>query len=307
MKKLVLQLIQHIREDFDPVVYGGTVLWLAILVTGNYQFNAFDSLGRGRDLADLPSYFALYAVPWLVVLGLLMARGRLDTSKPGFWRHTAVALCIVAFVDWFPYHYDLIKMADRPLRGWLNDVLWNVKSTVTWFTPMFVFWWLYDRQDCPNLYGWSWARFDPKPYLMCLGIVIPLTIWASFQPSFLAQYPTYRPGNAEVYLGIPAWPTVLIYELFYGFDFSFVEMYFRGFLVIGLARWLGRSAVLPMVAMYAVLHFGKPFWETIGSIVGGYILGVFAYETRSIYGGIMLHVGLAWSMETTAFMQRWLR
>lgn len=303
MKKLVLQLLRHIREDFDPVVYGGTLLWLIVLVTSNYQFDAFKNLGTGRAISDLPSYWVMYAVPWLGVLGLLIARNKVDTTKPGFWRHAMMALALMAFVDWFPYHDDLMPYVDRPLRKWAHNVLWNVKSTVCCFTPMLIYWWFFDREDCPNLYGWSWSRFDPKPYLLCLGIVIPLAFWASFQPSFLAQYPTYQPGSAEAYLGVSPWVTTGIYELVYGFDFSFVEMYYRGFLVIGMARWLGRSAVMPMIAMYAVLHFGKPFWETIGSIVGGYILGVFAYETRSIFGGIMLHLGLAWSMEITAFLQ----
>jgi membrane protease YdiL (CAAX protease family) len=83
-----------------------------------------------------------------------------------------------------------------------------------------------------------------------------------------------------------------------------VELAFRGFLVIGMARWLGTRAVLPMAVMYCVLHFGKPMGEAIASFFGGYILGVLALRSRSIWGGVVVHLGLAWMMEFAAYLQR---
>ena len=59
-----------------------------------------------------------------------------------------------------------------------------------------------------------------------------------------------------------------------------------------------------MVVCYASLHFGKPLGETIGSIFGGYILGVLALQTRSIWGGIIVHVGVAWLMDLAALLQK---
>lgn len=304
MKKLALQLIEHVREDWDPVVYVLTGLWIALLCVLNYQFDAFSGLDVGaRPLWRVFPYVAFYGIPWGFVLVLLALRGRLDLSTPGFGRFTFVALMVVALADWFPYHRDVAALFPRALQVWTTAIAWNLKSTFCWFTPILLFWWFLDRSASPSCYGITLKGFDRSPYLWCLLILVPLAFWASFQPAFLAQYPTYRPGTAEAWLGVPTWATVLPYELVYGFDFSFVELYFRGFLVIGMARWLGRSAVLPMVAMYAVLHFGKPFPETLGSIVGGYILGVFAYNSRSIAGGILLHLGLAWSMELTAYAQ----
>lgn len=274
----------------------------------HYHLDLFAGLEQNaRPVWRVLPFLAFYGVPYGVVLALLGLRGRIDTSTPGLGRMLVVGLLIVSVTDWFPYHRDVAPYFAPELRQWITSLAWNLKSTVCWFTPMFLYWWVYDRKHDPTCYGVTLKGFDAKPYALSMSILVPLAFWASFQPAFLVQYPTYKPGRAEVYLGVSEWVTVLPYELVYGFDFSFVELYFRGFLVIGLARWLGRSAVLPMVAMYAVLHFGKPLPETIGSIVGGYILGVFAYNSRSIAGGILLHLGLAWTMEAMAFLQHALK
>ena len=71
-----------------------------------------------------------------------------------------------------------------------------------------------------------------------------------------------------------------------------------------LARYLGAYAVYPMVAVYCYIHFGKPFAEALGSIFGGYILGVISLESRSVMGGVLIHIGVALGMEILAFAQR---
>ena len=58
-----------------------------------------------------------------------------------------------------------------------------------------------------------------------------------------------------------------------------------------------------MVVWYATIHFGRPLGETVSSLIGGYILGVLALSTRSIWGGLLIHIGVAWLMEAFAFWQ----
>jgi hypothetical protein len=58
-----------------------------------------------------------------------------------------------------------------------------------------------------------------------------------------------------------------------------------------------------MVVVYAFLHFGKPAGETISSIFGGYILGILAFQSRNIFGGLIAHLGVAWGMEYFAYLQ----
>ena len=52
-----------------------------------------------------------------------------------------------------------------------------------------------------------------------------------------------------------------------------------------------------MAAFYCTIHFGKPLGECISSFFGGLVLGVLAARTRTIYGGLIVHLGLAWLME----------
>ena len=114
----------------------------------------------------------------------------------------------------------------------------------------------------------------------------------------------YKTSGAHIHLGVPEWVTAATYEIAYGLDFITVEYLFRGFMVIGMMSVLGRGSVLSMAVIYCFLHFGKPAGEAISSIVGGYILGVVAYETQSIWGGIIVHMGIAWMMEAIAFLHK---
>jgi hypothetical protein len=137
-----------------------------------------------------------------------------------------------------------------------------------------------------------------------LLIMAPLIGFASFGADFQEDYPSYPTTMTHEYLGVPEWLTVLFFELVYGWDFVATEWIFRGFFIIGMASLMRHRAVLPMVVTYAFLHFGKPLGETIGSVFGGYILGVIALRTGSIWGGIAIHLGVAWLMEIAAFLQR---
>ena len=134
-----------------------------------------------------------------------------------------------------------------------------------------------------------------------LLIMVPLVAAASTQPDFLAIYPKLKniaflseEKNHGLYK--------ILYELSYGTDFFTIELFFRGFLVLAFTKWFGRDAILPMALFYCTIHFGKPLGECISSFFGGIILGVVTYNTRSIWGGLMVHLGIAWLMELAGYM-----
>ncbi len=52
-----------------------------------------------------------------------------------------------------------------------------------------------------------------------------------------------------------------------------------------------------MCVPYCMIHFGKTFGETLGAIVFGIMLGTLALRTRSIWGGVLIHLGVAISMD----------
>jgi membrane protease YdiL (CAAX protease family) len=97
-------------------------------------------------------------------------------------------------------------------------------------------------------------------------------------------------------------PWKLLYELSYGIDFVTIEFFFRGFLILAFTRFAGKDAILPVAAFYCSIHFGKPLFECITSYAGGIILGAVVYNTRSIWGGLIVHLGIAWLMELAGYV-----
>ncbi len=154
-----------------------------------------------------------------------------------------------------------------------------------------------------NTYGLTAHRFHWKPYFTMLLIVIPLITWASFQGNFIDYYPFFKYWTYRSAFGLSQKTMFGIYEFFYLFNFVNVELLFRGLLIIGMIKCMGHKAVLPMIVTYAFLHFGKPTAETISSALGGYVLGAIAYRTENIFGGLLIHIGIALLTDMLAIWQ----
>lgn len=139
-------------------------------------------------------------------------------------------------------------------------------------------------------------------YLLLFAPVGILVFVVSLSPAFQEQYPFF---TAPTHSGVAsALGLQLTWELAYGLQFFALEYFFRGFLLRGLAAELGSMAVLLMVIPYCMIHFGKPLPECIGSIVAGLVLGTLAMDTRSIWGGVTVHVAVAWQMDMAALWQK---
>lgn len=137
---------------------------------------------------------------------------------------------------------------------------------------------------------------EPKVWLLYLGMLLatlPVVYIASMTDSFLDTYPKYRDAGRS-------WPQLLLWEFAYGFQFFMLEFFFRGFIIFSLARYIGSLSIFVMIVPYSMIHYGKPFAECIGSILAGITLGTIALRTRTIYGGVALHCGVAWAMDLFA-------
>ncbi len=181
---------------------------------------------------------------------------------------------------------------------WNKVLYWPVKLLIVSFL-LFLVWWVFKGDK--SLYGLRIKTLNWKPYLLMLAIMVPLIAVASTQPDFLLVYPKLKNVHflSEKQNGIGY---KFLYELSYGSDFFTIELFFRGFLVIAFARWVGKDAILPMAVFYCTIHFGKPLGECISSFFGGIILGVITFHTRSIYGGLIVHLGIAWMMELGGYL-----
>ena len=307
MKKIWGYLKQHLREDFHPGHYGLMAVFLAVSLCLNYTFDYEDSvLDRKQGFDKIFHFFLLYAVAYYgATLSYLTFSKKLYVLvEPEFWIKSLLGLTVLSLDSSMPWLRDSINALAHPsVQYWIYKVCVNMISFLTIVAPILIYYRFYEHEQ-KNLYGFNARSFDFKPYFTMLLIMVPLIVGASFTEGFQRQYPMYKSSGAHDYLGVPETVTASLYEIAYGLDFVTVEYLFRGFLVIGLMSVLGRGAVLSMAVTYCFLHFGKPLGESISSIFGGFILGVIAYETKSIWGGVILHMGIAWMMDLAAYLQK---
>ena len=130
-------------------------------------------------------------------------------------------------------------------------------------------------------------------YVVLFLCVLPAVLYASTTPAFRHTYPFYRLANRS---GFDLWT----WEALYAAQFVSLEFFFRGFILKGLRRALGSNAVFVMIVPYCMIHYGKPLPETLGAIGAGLILGTLAMRTKSIWGGVLIHIGVAMTMDVLA-------
>jgi len=182
---------------------------------------------------------------------------------------------------------------------WNRVVYWPIRLIVMCFM-LFIIWKIFYSKE--SFFGLTVKDFNWKPYLIMLLIMVPLIAAASTQPDFLSMYPKLSDVDSVLNGVKNKWFYHLLHELSYGSDFISVELFFRGFLILAFIKVAGKDAILPMACFYCTIHFGKPLGECISSYFGGIILGVVVYNTRSIIGGLMVHLGIAWLMELGGYI-----
>ena len=307
MKAIIKYLITFIRDEKNPLFYIIMLVFMGLCFYVNYWFDferkyIESTFGTGeyfwRRLLSYSFPYYLTAIIYAVCFKNYSFLGKWQ-----FWLRSMFALALLCWsCSVNIYAIYITKNASPETQNYFWKLFVNSNRLFTVILPLGLYYIFIDKQKS-NFYGFKLRGFNIKPYVLMLCIMFPLIAWASFQPDFMMAYPTYHPGSAETALGRPAWQTAGLYEVIYGLDFITIEFLYRGFLVIGMIGIMGRAAIFPMVATYAFLHFGKPMAEALGSIAGGFILGVIAYYTRSIVGGIMIHVGVALGMDLAAYLQ----
>jgi membrane protease YdiL (CAAX protease family) len=147
-------------------------------------------------------------------------------------------------------------------------------------------------------FGWQWGEVHRHwpGYLLLLLPVSVFAVLASFREDFAAHYPFYGQAGRS-------WSDLLAWEAIYILQFIGVEFFFRGFLLNALRIPLGSLSIAVMCLPYLMLHFPKPWLEATGAIGFGFFLGILALQSRSIWGGVLVHVGVALSMDMAALWQ----
>jgi len=309
VKQLVEYLSEYLKEDFHLGYYLTIAVFLAITFTLNFSLDFKREVLNPTIASPLGIlYFAAFyafAYYFAVFAAAFFGRDAQLLRSPAFWGVTSFAIFAMALDNYSTNLPELFVGAldlPDPVVYWVGKCVWNLDRAVALALPILAYRCLVD--DRPGgFYGLNFRGFDARPYVFMLLVMVPLVVWASFRPAFLDTYPDYRGGRAETVLGISPAVTYGAYEASYALRYVAIELFFRGFLLLGLERFLGRAVLMPMVTLYAFWHFGKPVPEAIGSVFAGYILGVIALRTRSIIGGIIVHVGVALGMDLAAHLQ----
>ncbi len=128
-------------------------------------------------------------------------------------------------------------------------------------------------------------------YAVLLLLMVPVLWLVAGRSEFNTFYPLYNPQTLQLWF----W-----FELLYLSQFFCVEYFFRGPLLFRLHHRFGLAAIGMMTVPYALIHIYKPFPEALGSIAAGLLLGFLALKIRSIWPGVLLHCGVALTMDVFA-------
>ncbi len=315
MRAIVQYVRQYFRSEYDPRLFGLTAALLAVSFAINYgldfETNVIRRLTTPWEQAAF--FYVFYAVPYFLTLVFWRSsthrRGPFRDRRFWFLFH----LCFVTLAVYVTLHnvpYFLLQHQPRAysffpahLHTYIVRYASNVLPGIIAVMPLAIYWYAQDRSTS-SFYGFSTSYIRLRTYTAILLILAPVILAASFSPDFREAYPRYKfglptnlpMGEQQVLVGL--------FEICYGIDFVMVELFFRGFMVMAFARFLGSAAILPMVVVYAFIHFQKPIGEALGSIIGGLVLGIISHNTKSIYGGVILHLGVAYLMELAGTLQR---
>lgn len=299
MKQLFTASWQHIRQSFSILTYGLCFLVISIACWLNYSgvFSLWPE--ESSFYHSLLFLFLLFFIFFLLgfLFTALQRKAPINFTGNYKWLLLLAPLLFSLKVA-LPFDEALLqntspvfqKAFQKP-AGWLGALLF--------MTPAIgLLHFLFEKKQ--GLYFTKKSN-SYQPYFLLLLCMLPLLVAAAVQPAFQEVYP--RAKDVTIALGTSAsFIHYGLFELSYALDFITIELCFRGLLIAVLSRVLGVHCIIPVALFYFSIHLGKPMLEAISSFFGGLILGAVSYETKSIWGGWLVHCGIALLMELLAFL-----
>ncbi|MBK5271782.1 MAG: CPBP family intramembrane metalloprotease [Bacteroidia bacterium] len=293
--KTIIQYIQQYFYEVDKKILALASALVAVFIFLNYHYNIDKNISLQHSFQY--SFLSRYCI-FLVAFALPYILYHLLKKREYTGKLLFLLLLLIA-----PAIFSLKIALDIPLH-FSDNINWNEYWNNVFYWPLrliivsgmlFLLWKIFDSNQ--PFYGLVTKNIKWKPYWLMLVIMLPLIALASTQHDFLQMYPKLKLISGIYNETNLHWWHKLLFELSYGSDFISIELFFRGFLILAFIKWAGKDAILPMACFYCTIHFGKPLGECISSYFGGMILGIVVYNTRSILGGLMVHLGIAWLME----------
>ena len=312
MKYIFNILKEYLEAHFNLKLYVSTLILVSLLLYFNFKYDIEDShIDKFYKTPWHTVLFFLYqGIPYYITLVFvyLFTDNKQFFSNKRFWLLSILGFVVLALDRGFYHQIYLAKwMSNNYSYRYVRRILNSFVSLFVTVLPFYLIYKYLLKKELSHFYGLqNIKKVNLKPYWMMLLLMVPLIWLASYQPDFLKEYPNYKRSGGSLiikYFHFPKYAVVGFYELSYAFGFFIVELIFRGYFIFALVKYLGKDVVLPMAVTYCVLHFGKPLGEAISSFFGGFLLGTIALKTQNIYGGIVIHIGIALLMDIFAFIQ----
>lgn len=204
----------------------------------------------------------------------------------------SIVIFVVALLSLWLAHFGMRYAPDDTTR--LAEMCWWAGTQIVSYliVPMIV---VRCIDMKPIDIGWKFQGSSShwKYYAVLFAIAVPFVAVASTTTEFQERYPLL-----EIFRGQQGvWSDLRIWWIFYVLQFVAVETFFRGFLVLGLAKRFGQASIFIATIPYLMIHFSKPPVEALAAIIGGIVMGTLAYRTKSVWWGIALHVSVAALMD----------
>jgi hypothetical protein len=279
--------LRHYLQNLDKKPFIAVLALTASLVFINYTYGIEERIVNfSSEWMSLLGFYFLFA---FVFIGSYLIQSFITKKSFPDDRFFYFLLLIspLLFAGKMSFNFlpsILLDHLDFPSQNyWITVLHWPVKA-ILMFVAIVSIWKLggYERP----VFGLGKSYTSIAPYFLLLACMVPLLALAAADEGFQQAYPRIQ-RIAYIYAIVKS-PLLFefLYELAYGSDFFTIELFFRGFLVLAFARYVGMDAILPMAAFYCAIHFGKPLPECISSFFGGLILGAIVIHTRSIWGGL---------------------
>jgi hypothetical protein len=270
---------------------------LAVLVFTNYSLHL--PVVFNNNLQHFLWRYCVYFFPYAFAFLLQFAffPGLVQYKNRWFWFILLLAPLLFSLRAGVNLHHPSFApgVGERISPYWTAIVKLGVRSLLL-IIPVCFTWWVKDK-DNQRLYGLNPLK-NSKAFFILLALMVPIVIDAGLRPVFLETYPVVLKVVGEDVSNRKA--AAALFELCYAFDFFSIEFFFRGFLIMAFTRFCGMHAILPAAVFYCCIHFDKPMPEAISSFFGGLLLGIISYHNKSIWGGLIIHIGIAWLMEIVA-------
>ncbi len=217
-------------------------------------------------------------------------------GKKSEWWVALLGTLILAFLFVYnqqPYtvyslHWLGLNPENPTLRSWEEYLLVN-SAMLLWLPVLVLAFWGKGELSHYGLARGDGARGALYALLMYLPMVV-VVYFASLRPDFQAYYPLDKRVLTD-------YAYAVYFQLIYGYYLFCWEFFFRGFLTFGLYRWLGWWGVGLQALAFALMHYGKPTPEIIGSFFAGIILAWLALRVKSFLPCFWVHWAVSMTMD----------